>query len=283
MGSWNGTCGVTQFPITEGEKVKLILLIEHDGARMSGKLNPIGCGVTYHNDLWTPVMYPISGCYDDYGGIDNIEEDDNTRNIISFFTDRKKEITYSPSHNETHDLNTIQGIIKAVSRGYLTFRSIYTGNQVNISFMLINFDVFKNCIKVIEENPDNLTHRLLKRIEDGSIQQFDPEVVTENFLAKHQNREPRPHSKLICTFAATGEFKHFASHDLTFKATKDLEKLAIQAFYFDEFLSNFRKLYSPQSGAGSQYCDLDEQIKFHKLCGKTLSKMKKADELLRLD
>lgn len=70
MGCWNGTCGISQLPIFDGEEVVAILIEKFSNA---GKLTA-SCGCT---DRYTPVSFPIIGKYDDYGCIKNFERLEN--------------------------------------------------------------------------------------------------------------------------------------------------------------------------------------------------------------
>lgn len=67
MGVWNETCGISQMPICAGDKVRMFLLVE-------GKhWNDVA--LYYTTDLWKPFGLPLKGTYDEYGCIENIEED----------------------------------------------------------------------------------------------------------------------------------------------------------------------------------------------------------------
>ena len=73
MGCWNGTCMISNLPIIVGERVKLVLLKPSYSFR---ELKQTG-GYVYSNDVYSPAFLPISGTYDDYGGIENIDKDWN--------------------------------------------------------------------------------------------------------------------------------------------------------------------------------------------------------------
>jgi len=70
MGSWSVYCGVSQIAITSGQKCVLIVLKE----------NRYG-----EYDEYIPATLPIYGEYDDYGGLENIEVDENTKLIEEHF------------------------------------------------------------------------------------------------------------------------------------------------------------------------------------------------------
>lgn len=69
MGCWNETCGVTQMPIEGGDPVRLFLLIQKESYDSEHGI------MHYTTDLWRPFGLPLKGTYDEYGRIENIEED----------------------------------------------------------------------------------------------------------------------------------------------------------------------------------------------------------------
>lgn len=72
MGCWNETCGLTQMPICGGDKVRLFLLVEHAYPKHLGPRDHV---MHYSADLWRPFGLPLKGTYDEYGGLEDIEED----------------------------------------------------------------------------------------------------------------------------------------------------------------------------------------------------------------
>jgi len=72
MGSWSVYCGISQIAITSGHKCVLL------------PLNPQKYQhYTYQTHL--PATLPIFGTYDDYGGLEDIEKDANTKLIEEHF------------------------------------------------------------------------------------------------------------------------------------------------------------------------------------------------------
>ena len=69
MGSWSVYCGISQIAITSGQKCVLLPLKESMGEYLP----------------YLPATLPIFGEYDDYGGIENIEKDENTKLIEEHF------------------------------------------------------------------------------------------------------------------------------------------------------------------------------------------------------
>jgi hypothetical protein len=68
MGSWLGTCGITQLPITEGQRVVLIpLVIKQQDFQARSSLT--GSGTTSNNLIAQPFSLQVAGEYDGYGSV----------------------------------------------------------------------------------------------------------------------------------------------------------------------------------------------------------------------
>ena len=71
MGHWSVCCGISNVPIVRGQRcVVLPIRKQKDYSR---------------GDSWISGVLPIYGNYDDYGGLENIEENENTKLIESYF------------------------------------------------------------------------------------------------------------------------------------------------------------------------------------------------------
>lgn len=91
MGHYSQSCKLTGLPITGGTSVALFPMKmstrlydnSEDNIRKYGKTSMVS------NDgprlKFIPCMFPILGKYDDYGGIDDIVEDDNTKVIEEYY------------------------------------------------------------------------------------------------------------------------------------------------------------------------------------------------------
>lgn len=68
MGSWNATCGVTQLPITEDQRVAVIPLVvkQHDFLERD---TLAGTGSCDNDRIAEPLALPLFGTYDGYGGV----------------------------------------------------------------------------------------------------------------------------------------------------------------------------------------------------------------------
>lgn len=68
MGSWNGTCGITQLPILINDTIRMIAITPYEFKDNTPD------GPSYCYELYQPVCLPVKGEYDDYGWIDNPQE-----------------------------------------------------------------------------------------------------------------------------------------------------------------------------------------------------------------
>ena len=111
MGCWNGTCMVSHLPIISGEKIKLVILNTRYGFRKSS--NPLigNSGYCYSTDLLSPSFFALSGYYDDYGGIEGLEEDWNYKVIEQFFQTK-----YNGMKHGSKNITTLPEILDAIER-----------------------------------------------------------------------------------------------------------------------------------------------------------------------
>lgn len=91
MGHFSHNCKLTGIPITGGTKVVLfpMLLRAYLGENSDKALKEIGTTYQCSNDTirmkFSPCWFPIKGEYDDYGGMENIEHDDNTKVLEDYY------------------------------------------------------------------------------------------------------------------------------------------------------------------------------------------------------
>lgn len=85
MGSWNGTCGITNLPIRSGDPVAAFLIAVPISNIFAGKeYAPAGdySGFSYIGEVMT---LPFFGKYNDYGGIEDVEDGFVTKDIMTHF------------------------------------------------------------------------------------------------------------------------------------------------------------------------------------------------------
>ena len=91
MGSFSHSCKLSGVPITGGTPAVLIVMKPGNDLYENSEKNLIKCGSTYMCSnsgtrlKFTPCWFPIRGNYDDYGGIEDIIEDDNTKVLETYY------------------------------------------------------------------------------------------------------------------------------------------------------------------------------------------------------
>lgn len=93
MGSFSYTCQLSGLPITAGDRAVIVPLIPNNGGRYFDnsmeELKKNGKNHVCSNDgssiYFKPFCFPIFGTYNDYGGLEDIVKDDNTKSLEKFF------------------------------------------------------------------------------------------------------------------------------------------------------------------------------------------------------
>jgi len=260
MGSWAETDGITQLPINYGDKVRAFILVHYD---RRDEHDMHGGGVCYSNEIWSPLGC-VKGIYDDYGGVEDIVQDINAKLLLSNFRDKwSKDITLEEA------LHCIERE-EDVNYKYI--------GKTTLGIMLVLEDV---CQSMIGFNPigvdynfrnrRNYIYRPTKDITKDSIETWY-KSVSEKF-----KKVTDPVS--LCTWGLmsgddpalfmdtrnrfTSIFKEFFLESIQAgKSFEDSEvKEAAEAFFemisIDDFVQGSRKLWTPQSGKGSQSNELD--------------------------
>lgn len=270
MGSWHGTCGLSQLPIRHGMKAYLQFLVKMD-MREEYKSN-IGGGFSYPNHLWVPIMFPICGVYDDYGGLEKIKNDDNAKHIMKYvknlYSQKSKALQVDEEYTDKVFTN-MKTFVRAVERGAITKTSIHTGKPVEVSFMLMLGSVYDAAIKLIGEDKhiwcdENADQHIASLIENRGKIDYEGAVRFEKWQAEKDKREPLPVSKLVSYVLSAGSGYSYVHHPhgIEVGCSPELELAAKNFLLLEFFLHKTRKMYSPQSGAGAQEYDLNFLIKF---------------------
>ena len=145
MGSWYETCGLTKLPMMPREKVALYVVV---GGLISDHV--------YINDTYNPMCLPIYGEYDDYGGIENVE---NPEVLDLLFNHIKSEVEAGRIHvqpsrdgadeygwDKEKNLKTPKDLLDCIERGYLTTPSWNGKETLEISYMMMHREALQVAI-----------------------------------------------------------------------------------------------------------------------------------------
>lgn len=157
MGCWNGTCGLSQVAITDGVKVKAVII--KNNVKM-----PEASGFCYEGGYASPMSFIIECDYDDYGSIENIKDNKAMKLFKEYFINGiknesirilsdnyydnemfgKNEIDYTKiSNKQLMDLLERDRVFLTTSY-YDKKSQRMEESEVNIGFMLIHNDIYES-------------------------------------------------------------------------------------------------------------------------------------------
>ena len=139
MGCWCETCGITQLPINAGDKCRVFLIVKQNYGEEER-----GGGHSYSHDVWYPRGFGILGEYDDYGGIENIQEDTCTQVLLNGL--KQDFVPYKAKHEWEKDENpkdlTIAQVLESAERDRA---KVYDGESaIERARLHASLEAFKN-------------------------------------------------------------------------------------------------------------------------------------------
>ena len=156
MGCWNTTCYISKLPIHYDEPVVMVLVRE---THYNMHRSPHTC---YATDKYVPFGYPIYGKYDDYGGIEDIENEEEVLEYLNTTTIRD-------SDNEIVEITeeNLREVLNEIAHG----ESNYTVEKLNLEAFFVKRDLYNLLIAEAksrqiygkEETIEQQTRRLLKK------------------------------------------------------------------------------------------------------------------------
>ena len=289
MGCWYETCGVTQLPIMENDPVALILLT-YCNTHQDPRYPANHAGHCHSNDVWSPRALPIHAKYNDYGGIDNWEENWNTEWIIKQF--QQDLIEKTVGENSIHDPATpraelsVETLMEWIHDSRVEIKNPIHGRSSPIGFMMVHGWVWDQLSSSMISPLDDEVP-LATVINDGK--EFYNKIV--DLFADSVNSDPEwlPH-RIDSLVPHTNPFNNFSRNSgsrldsygvitgirqyrdlLVSYAEKNLaidDPLVIglitelaKYLCFNSRMDVLRKTYSPQAGKGSQNQNFEEHTK----------------------
>lgn len=154
MGCWNGTCAITHLPLISGEKVRAYILVPtHLFSSYKSETDPLANGGhPYSTALMHPLTYGIKGKYNDYGCVEEIQEDPNNSLILEFFNDLLKTERvkmFDDSDKPVRSFDDIEELLTSIERGSTPF-----------SFCMIMESALMATVKALDENPEEYGRRI---------------------------------------------------------------------------------------------------------------------------
>lgn len=291
MGCWNETCSISNLPILCGDKVKLVFL--RQGMNKNGTLGV--SGYTYPTDVLEPIFFPISGEYNDYGTIDEIKEDWNSKLILSYFKDMCGD-TITIDGDMVIKYWTLIDVICGIERGGCYGNAITYINKKNNtvtkldhSFVIIREDIWDSCVLIGANgeftnplrNKENWADESLRYTVKGDIWADGSFDIYINHLRVLANDTINGlYSYIPCnififdgnnsTYLSSYLYRAFCQENLLDDVLiADFKKQWFEFKMINRSLSSLRKGWMIQPGAGSQHSDWAQ----HKALAETIIKI----------
>jgi hypothetical protein len=186
MGSWAGTCGITQLPINDDE-CRIFLIVENHWEEKTGS------GYCYINDVWYPRGLSLFGHYNDYGALEDIKENINSEILLNGL--KQDWVTYIAKNEWEKDVSpndlTISSLMEEVERDRAL---IYEGPSPTKQMRIENWIKTGNNelldLSNIQEDRPKRTLGMMFILEDiyQSILKYDPieaHHTDEGYLYRH--------------------------------------------------------------------------------------------------
>lgn len=277
MGCWNETCGVTQLPILAGDKVRLFVL------RGGGPTRREGGGTCYINDIWSPIGPPISGVYNDYGGIEEVVQDKAAEMLFEAIKQNWPKDTIEESRGETikslEDME-LSDALHYIERDYIKLKG-YQGEDEKLGVMFMLEEVYQTMIDYNPIEPDfstqpyryaplhttymkdilayyNDTFESYKTIREAkqteierSMSMFRLTMGSDcRLFHDYRDRAGKDLQKELIKFCETGI-------EVTHPKVQELITMTVNWFLINNSMTEARKFWTPQTGKGGQHQELD--------------------------
>lgn len=161
MGSWSVYCGISNIAITSGNKCVLL---------------PLKKCTSSEDRQWQPATLPIFGEYNDYGGIENIEENDSTKLIEEHFGITIDEFaTFLVDGKFTYEREEAEEVVKKMKnhKEAAEWRFMWIDRLV-YDFMITDQDEYSRGYNNYG-TPEMLKNFGFKQIKGAKISNYDPQ------------------------------------------------------------------------------------------------------------
>lgn len=288
MGSWDGTCMVSQLSIGYGDKIKVFLL------QQSRSLVENGGGYTSCSPIYRAMCLPLTGIYNDYGCVENVEDDINSQVLIHCLpeimsgvqiTKRAKEYANNTREKELTAFDKMMRFLLFVERDGVTKKN-YLGEKLGVGLVMIREEIYDFCVEQGRKSFDDIEPRAWNNVPEKAMELKKGLIAAASrpALDKDNETEEEKHdrlcvssedsfllreniSRIFGTFSLMPIRSALASaalcRDFDSTTTLPVEMVGtlfdamMEVFYFEAFLETTRKAWMVQTGKGAQEWGLD--------------------------
>jgi len=266
MGCWNGTCGLTQLPIKDNEAVDFLIILNQGFFTDAS-------GFCYLTGYASPMSFLMSGSYNDYGSVEDIEDNLPSKLFLKLFREKLSEGLIQITSDDYYDKEVfgdneidymnfqIQDIINAIERDRVSMKQeVYSdaGLEIissNMGLLMFHKDILSSMINTPQDKIDSFNEKLTLFFNKNK----------EKIASISKNKESLPFIEKYSPFLGRDidELRIFKDinyiHADSFKTyIKYIENETDSGIHFLKMRAliilfiNLRKSWSAQSGKGSQ-------------------------------
>lgn len=238
MGCWNGTCAISNLPILNKDKVKYFFLV--DCSLSDDRVNSGFCQAT---QFWSPRGAPISGQYNDYGGVKNVEEDLNCKIILQFLKEDLIEVLPINKWDISiqKETVTLEVVLKEIKNSRIQVSNV---GSKTVGSMMVLEDIYNTIVdETIKQKSD-----FVKKLSEA-CEEYYRNSTSNNFFTAclSQTGNSLARSLSYYNFYLESNRDRIDRYELV-NLIDELKRFLI----FNSQFVRMRKFYFPQSGAGSQ-------------------------------
>lgn len=247
---------ISGLPIGYNDRVKLIFIWASNTTPKPGTNNPIS--PSYPDDVWSAIPLVVSGTYNDYGSIENIDDSIFVDAALQVFK-RKKETNSLKIETDKYEANvdfdTMQQFIDMVERGRVSVKNLYKRSDgpefAQLAFCMIREDVWNTIIGSYKREP------WLQPLDLPTHDKFAHRIAILSGL-KFIQMSLRDETMFPPKSSATKFYHHEADELLDKEFSTNPEKYALQLAKQNELwliydaMYVLRRAFAPPTGGGSQ-------------------------------
>lgn len=282
MGSWNGTCMVSGLPIVYGDSIVCLIIKQNTSGTWGSE-----CYCYAEAQL---VSHPIYGEYNDYGGIQNIEDNPDNEELLEFL---KKNLIPSEGHSLGVDTDnqyrhfkkqeTLEATLNdSIERGYAALKSFrpqytkaengeiacimnnYVAAPVTLTF--IHREIWDH---IMEDRKTKTTYtgetysdfimNKIKKWINPQVNEDDVKHITKDGKISVDEAIEMYKKFLISERNPLNSHDGFCGVDAENMTVNNIYKILMLTNYLEEHRLNIR----PQTGKGHQASEYEGHIKLH--------------------
>lgn len=281
MGCWNGSCQASGLSIRHGQRIVVIPLIRQDRE-------------------WKACWYPIRGEYNDYGSIENVDEnfitDHITKQFLEEINKENGKISLGRRFDERFDKKPtdIEDIVDILERetciGNIVSTKTFMGDETSLSYCMVLETVYDWMVK----NHNRAIEDWRRKFFKNSISKFkkavkaSTEILNNNVSTKKTIKNYKSLFGIGDSYNLLDRLEEYYSYaggigfpigEINAENVDEYIKIMIE---FKSFLTAFNKLrisFTPPAMAGHQDDNSEFRIRFNNAVNKlTREEIKRYEE-----